>query len=146
MESKGGLSLLQVFVLFSLSANIFQKLSSFLPLLCLWLTWVNALGWIIPSWFGIIITPAKFSFALKRRSQELHLPESPLSYVSILEHVYRRNPWARVMERSLFSSLFQPELWVDVILRETSRWILRAICLNASGWEDEQWFIWPLLC
>lgn len=88
----------------------FQKLCSSLSLLCLWLISVTCPVRIICGQLGITTSPSKVSFALKR-SQELHLLDSPLLYGPRLGRIDDRHPWAKVMESSLFSSQLQPELW-----------------------------------
>ena len=130
VENEERLFLLWVFVFFSSSANLYQKLSSSLRLPRLWLIWHTC--WITCCWLGLVTTPSKVSFALKRRRQELHLLESPLAYGSRLEHVGRRHPWVRVMERPLFSICFSQNcerMWYSEKLQgefwEQPAWVLQ---------------------
>ena len=62
---------------------------------------------------------------LWRRKARSYICQNPLSYGSRLECVNERHPLASVMERSLSSSQFEPELWVDTTFLGTSGWVLK---------------------
>lgn len=136
--------LLWVFVFFSLSANKSLSEALQLPSPPARLIWHTC--WITRCSLGLVTTPSKVSFALKRRRQELHLLESPWAYGSRLEHVDRRHPWVRATERPLFSVCFSQNgerMWYSEKL-QGEFWVLQVekVSCDLSDHRSLRPFFW----